>query len=77
MKRVKFWENTAYIALTLCVFANIAVGWFYLLAQFVYLTANGINVVRCFALGRPAADKVRDLAFLAITVGLIFIRLFG
>lgn len=77
MKNVKTWENVAYIALALCVFGNIAVGWFYLLAQVAYLVANGINVVRNFALNRPSADKVKDLAFFAITVGLIIIRLFG
>ena len=41
MKNVKTWENIAYIALALCVFGNIAVGWFYLLAQVAYLVANG------------------------------------
>ena len=75
--RTKFWENIAYIALALCVFGNIAVGWFFLLAQTAYLIANGINVARDFALGRPAADKVRNLTFFAITVGLIIIRVFG
>ena len=73
----KFWENIVYFSLACCIFGNITVGWFYLLAQSAYLIANIINFIRCLALDRPTADKVRDLSFLVITISLIIIRLFG
>lgn len=72
----KFWENIGYFGLGLCLFGNITVGYFYLVAQFVYLLANGINLIRNFALNRPMADKVRDLAFFVITIALIILKIF-
>ena len=73
----KFWENIAYLSLACCIFGNITVGWFFLLAQYAYLIANGVNFIRSMVLKRPTADKVRDLSFLVITIGLIVIRTFG
>ena len=75
--KTKIWENLAYLSLACCIFGNIAVGWFYLVAQGVYLIANTINFVRSIILDRPTADKVRDLTFLVITIALIIIRIFG
>lgn len=73
-KRDFAWEIVGYISLALCIFGQIAVGYWYLLAQVAYLVANLACVVRCFALGQPSADKVKNIAFLAITAGLIFVR---
>lgn len=70
----KLWENFAYISLMLCVIGNIAVGYFYLSAQTAYLIANTINLTRDFALNYTTADKVKDTAFLGITISLIIIR---
>ena len=62
--------------LALCLIGQVTVGYFYLFAQIAYLIANGISVVRSFALKRPSADKVKDIAFFAITLALIIIRIF-
>ena len=69
------WEIVGYICLALCIFGQIAVGYSYIPAQLLYLTANILNVVRNYALDLPTANKVRDVAFTAITVGLIVIRI--
>lgn len=72
-----FWELIGYITLALCIFGQITVGYWYLLAQFVYLISNVLGVIRDYALNLPRANKVRDFAFTAITLGLIVIRLVG
>ena len=70
-----FWEIIGYVGLALCIFGQVAIGWFYLLAQFAYLIANITGVVRDFALDLPSANKVRDFTFSAITLALILIRM--
>lgn len=77
MKNEKLWENIGYVNLALCLFGQITVGWFYMVAQSAYLLANGIGVARSFILKRPTADKVKDTAFFAITLALIVIRMWG
>lgn len=74
MEKTKAWENVGYITLALLVFGNITVGWFYLLAQVVFLIANGLCVIRDFALNRPVADKTKNITFFGITIALIAIR---
>ena len=71
-----FWEAIGYITLALCIFGQIAVGYVYMIAQVGYLIANALSVVRDFALNLPRANKVRDIAFTAITIGLIIIKIF-
>ena len=71
-----FWEGIGYFTLALCIFGQIAVGYIYLVAQFGYLVANALGVTRDFALNLPNANKVRDVVFTAITIGLIVIRIF-
>ena len=68
------WEIMGYVTLALCVFEQIVVGYFYLVAQFGYLSANVIGVARDFALDLPKPNKVKDIVFTAITVALIVIR---
>lgn len=70
-----FWEIIGYLGLAFCIFGQVAIGWFYLLAQFAYLIANVTGVVRDFALDLPPSNKVRDIAFSAITLALILIRI--
>lgn len=72
-KNEKFWSGIGYSTLAMCIFGQIAVGYWYLLAQFVYLVSNILGTVRDFALDLPMANKVRDIAFTAITAGLIVI----
>ena len=81
MKKIKnlwtndtFWEVIGYSTLALCIFGQIAVGYYYLVAQFAYLIANLCGVVRDFALHLPKANRVRDIVFSAITVALIVIH---
>jgi len=69
------WEIVGYVTLALCIFGQIAVGYIYLVAQFAYLVANIASVVRDFKLDLPNANKVRDVVFSAITVGLIVIKI--
>ena len=71
-----FWEIIGYVGLALCIFGQVAIGWFYLLAQFAYLIANVTGVIRDFALDLPQANKVRAFTFSAITLALIVIRIF-
>lgn len=67
------WEVIGYVGLAMCIFGQITVGYWYLLAQCVYLVANVASVIRSFALGLPSANKVKDVVFTAITCGLIVI----
>lgn len=76
-KNNTFWEGIGYFTLALCIFGQITVGTWYLLAQFGYLVANVLGVTRDFALNLPKANKVRDVVFTAITVALIVMRLVG
>ena len=71
-----FWEIIGYTTLALCIFAQIAVGYVYLLAQSAYLLSNILGIIRDFALDLPRANKVRDIVFLGITIGLIVIKIF-
>lgn len=68
-----FWEVIGYCTLALSIVGQIAVGYIYIVAQFVYLAANGISAVRSFALNLPTANKTKDCTFFAITAGLIII----
>ena len=69
------WELVGYITLALCVFGQIAVGYIYIIAQTAYLIANLASVIRDFALNLPAANKVKDIVFTAITIALIIIKI--
>ena len=70
------WEAIGYFTLALCIFGQIAVGYIYMAAQVAYLMANGLSVVRDFALDLPRANKVRDVVFTGITIALIVIKIF-
>lgn len=70
-----FWEMMGYVNLMLCVVGQITVGYWYLFAQFIYLGANIVAIARNFKLGLPMANKVKDIAFAGITIGLIVMRI--
>ena len=71
-----FWEVIGYITLALCIFGQIAVGYVYLTAQITFLIANAMSVVRDITLKLPQSNIVKDIAFTAITIALIIIRIF-
>ena len=71
----KFYEEyLGYSIMFMLIIAQSIVGEWFLLGQIIYLISNIANVVRDFALSRPKADKVKDILFSAITLGLIFIK---
>lgn len=71
-----FWEIIGYITLLLCVVGQITVGWYFILAQSLYLLANVVGVVRDIALKLPRANLVKDVVFAGITIALIIIKIF-
>ena len=74
-KEYTIWELVGYISLALCLFGQIAVGYIYLISQAAYLIANITSVARDFRMGLPTSNKVKDIFFTAITVGLITIKI--
>lgn len=73
----KVFELLNYLVLMMLIVGQCTVGSNFLIGQGVYLGANLISVSRCFILKRPIADKVKDCSCLAITCGLISIKLLG
>ena len=73
----KFFENLNYFVLMLLIIGQCTVGANWFIGQLVYLLANIISVSRCWMLKRPVADKIKDCACLAITLGLLGIKLLG
>ena len=69
----KTWNNIGYLVMALLLIGQITVGWLFMLGQGAYLVGNVLNVIRDFKLKRPAADKVKNVCFTAITIGLIVI----
>lgn len=63
--------NLTYVVIIFTIVGQCIVGGNFYLGQFAYLIANCINTIRDFALNRPAADKVKNTTFLAITIGII------
>ena len=76
-KNNAFWEVINYICLALCLFGQMTVGYIYLVAQFGYLIANGLAVVRDFKIGMPKSNCVKDICFFTITLALIILRFCG
>ena len=73
----KAFELLNYLVLMMLIVGQCTVGSNFLIGQSVYLGANLISVSRCFILKRPIADKVKDCSCLAITCGLLSIKLLG
>ena len=75
MKR--FFElQIGYSVMFLLIIGQCTVGEWFIFGQLVYLVANVASVIRDFVLQRPHADKVKNICFSAITLGLILVRLF-
>ena len=75
MEKEKFWENSMYAVIVFLVIGQITVGWLFYVGQGAYLIGNIINVLRDFKMNRPKADKIKNLLFTAITIGLIMLRM--
>lgn len=73
----RLWENLQYVTLVLLIVGQCTVGSMFYVGQGVYLLANIVSVSRCFALQRPIADKIKDCCCLAITIGLLAIKVLG
>lgn len=71
------WENLQYAVLALTIFGQITVGPAYLVGQGGWFVANVVAFVRDFALSRPTADKVKDAAMIALTLGLATAHILG
>ena len=57
----KIWDNVGYIVMALLLIGQVTVGWLFMVGQGAYLIGNILNVVRDFKLGRPRADKVKNI----------------
>ena len=75
MEKARFWDNVGYAILVLLLIGQITVGWAFFIGQGAYLIGNVINVIRDFKLDRPKADKIKNVCFTAITIGLIIIKI--
>ena len=71
----KIFENLCYVVLVGLIVAQCVIGKWYLVGQGLYLLCNAIQVTRDFVLQRAVADKVKDIACTAITIGLILIAI--
>lgn len=69
----KVWETVAYVCLALTIAGQVLTASNVLFAQWVWLVSNALFVARDFALDRPRADKVKDVAMLALTIGMVAI----
>ena len=78
MKQIeKFFEGLNYIILIMVLVGQATLGCSFYVGQGLFLIANALSVSRCWVLKRPRADKVRDCACLAVTTGLICIKMLG
>jgi len=73
----KVFETLNYLILILVLVGQGTVGCSFYIGQILFLIANALSVTRCWVLKRPCADKVRDCACLAVTIGLISIKYLG
>lgn len=76
-KKEKFFEFCGYVVLASLIVGQCTVGSNFIIGQCVYLFANVVSVIRTVILHRPMADKVKDCACLAITLGLLAIKFLG
>ena len=73
----KFFEFVGYIVLIALIVGQCTVGSNFMIGQSIYLFANFCAVIRTFILKRPMADKIKECTCMAITMGLIGIKLLG
>ena len=72
----KVWEGVAYVCLALTIAGQVFTTMNVLIAQVVWLISNVLFVMRDFTLKRPTSDKVKDVAMLGLTIGIVIVLLF-
>lgn len=77
IKKEHIWEVLGYIAIAAALIGQIIIGENFLLGQGGFLIANIINTLRCFVIKQNMADKVRNVCFLAVTIGLMAVHLWS
>lgn len=71
-RHVRFVENLQLLGLALTIVGQVLVRFdLALVAQSIWLVANIIALGRDFYLYRPAADKIKNAALTALTLGLV------
>jgi hypothetical protein len=71
-KHVKVVENLQLLGLALTIIGQVLVRFdLVLITQIIWLVANIIALGRDFYLYRPVADKIKNAALTALTLGLI------
>jgi hypothetical protein len=65
--------NLQYAVLAFIMLGQAAMLASVLLGQVMFLVCNILACYRVFALGRPTADKVKDICCLALTLSLILL----
>ncbi len=71
-KHVRFVENLQLLGLALTIMGQVLVRFdLALVAQSIWLAANVIALGRDFYLYRPVADKIKNAALTALTLGLV------
>lgn len=68
--------DVLYIAMALTIIGQITVGNLFYLGQGAFLLANITYTARDFYLKRPSADKIKNISFTAITIGVIILQIF-
>jgi hypothetical protein len=69
--------NLQYLVLGFIMLGQAAMLVSVMWGQLAFLACNVLALWRCFALNRPTADKVKDMACLALTLGLLLLKFFG
>lgn len=71
-RTIKIVENLQLLGLALTIAGQVLVRFdLALVAQSLWMAANGIALGRDFYLKRPMADKVKNAALLALTIALV------
>ena len=76
MLNQKIWDYLGYSIIFMIMLGQVVVSIDVLWGNGVYLVCNLVSVVRTFSLKRPACDKVKDVACLALTLGIILLKVF-
>ena len=75
MEKTKIWDNMMYLIIALLLIGQVTVGWLFYVGQGAYLLGNGLSIVRDFKMERPKSDKIKNVCFFTITLGLIIIKM--
>ena len=74
---IRVWENIQYLVLALIMLGQGVCAINIIWGQIAFLVCNLVSIARTFALGRPLADKVKDVMCLGLTLAIIAIKIFA